>query len=265
MKFIDTHLHFDSFEEAGETERILDAASQVGMLCAVAIGGSDAANRLAAEVAARHVERLRFTAGFDRDLAGQGVDWSVLDGWLAHPLCVGAGETGLDYHYEPEKAREQVALFEGMLDRAAKHQKPVVVHSREADDDTLGCLKSYVQVIDSGRENPGVLHCFTGGIPFARALLNLGFFISFSGITTFRNADSIREVAKYVPLDRMVVETDAPYLAPVPHRGKTNEPAFIPDIVRCVAHHRQIDPVVLAEETMRNAQRLFPGIASMCS
>ena len=230
--YLDSHAHFDSAVEQGAVAGWLDRAAAAGVSRMVAMGGSPDANRRARDLAAAHPRVIRATAGYDRDLAAAALPLDPVAAWLRDPLVCAVGETGLDYHYEPETAPAQQALFESMLSLAAAAGKPVVVHSRQADADTLRLLRAY--------GGPGVLHCFTGGADFARALLDLGLYISFSGIVTFRNADDLRAVARWVPADRLLIETDAPYLAPEPHRGKRCESSFMLETAKMVAKVKNI-------------------------
>ena len=173
----------------------------------------------------------------------------------ADPRVVAIGETGLDYYYgksqaERARQRERFALH---VAAARTTGKPLIVHTRDAREDTIGLLR------ETGADAVGgVLHCFTESWDMARQALDLGFYISFSGIVTFRNADSLRNVARRVPKNRILVETDAPYLAPVPHRGKPNEPAWVADVARCVAEVRGVPFEALAEQTSANYRALFP-------
>jgi TatD DNase family protein len=144
----------------------------------------------------------------------------------------------LDYHYSADTAAAQKALFSSMLDGARHHGLPVVVHSREAEADTLALLENHRSAWRGDPDRLGVLHCFTGDLPFAQALLALGMMISFSGIVTFKNAAALRDVAAAVPDDRLLIETDSPYLAPVPYRGKRNEPAYVCFIASALAELR---------------------------
>lgn len=248
MRCFDSHAHFDP--AAGpDVKGWIDRALAAGVARMIAIGGSPAANEGALNLARARPGCIRATAGFDRDLAPAPPPVEPLRALLADPLVCAVGESGLDYHYEPETAAAQQALFGTVLDLARAAGKPVVVHSREADADTLAMLRAY--------GGPGVLHCFTGSVDFARALLDLGFFISFSGIVTFRNAESLREVARFVPADRMLIETDAPYLAPVPFRGQPNEPARVVEVARAVAAARGAAVEEIARVSYDNACRLF--------
>lgn len=181
------------------------------------------------------------------------------------PKVVGIGETGLDYFRLGERT---VADMEWQRERFRVHiraarqcGKPLVIHTRNASDDTLAILKEEGEGAGSGRAG-GVFHCFTETQAVARAALDLGFYISFSGILTFKTAGDIREVARFVPLDRMLIETDSPYLAPMPHRGKTNNPSYVPLVAQQIAELKQQPLEVIAETTSRNFERLFSGVAA---
>lgn len=247
--YFDSHAHFDSFAAAQAVAPMLDRAQASGVVRVMAIGGSPAANALALETARLHPRHVRAAAGYDRDLAANPPPLEEVRQLLADPLVRAVGETGLDYHYEPETAPAQQELFRAMLGLARAAGKPAVVHSREADADTLRLLREY--------GGGGVLHCFTGDLAFARALLDLGLLISFSGIVTFRNAEDLRAVARFVPADRLLVETDSPYLAPVPHRGRPNEPALVIEVARAVAAARSVAIEEIARVSYENASRLF--------
>ncbi len=253
----DSHAHLDTFEVEGSLAEVLARAQAAGVHRVVAIGGSTEANQRAVELARRYPDHLRATVGFDREEAGRDPDWSAAEAWLADPLVVAVGETGLDYHYTPETAPAQRALFAANLARAAQFRRPVVVHTREADDDTVALLADHVRTWPGDAARVGVIHCFTGTAALARRLLDLGFHISFSGIVTFKNAAYLREVARIIPADRLLVETDAPYLAPVPHRGKRNEPGWVVDVVAALATVRNDTLQELADQTWRNATRLM--------
>jgi TatD DNase family protein len=168
----------------------------------------------------------------------------------AHPKVVGIGETGLDYHYDLSPRDTQERVFRAHI--AASHASglPLIIHAREADQEIA-------RILGEERPPPGVLHCFSSGRALAEAALELGFYISLSGIVTFRNADELRAITRDVPLDRLLVETDAPYLAPVPYRGKRNEPAFVAATAAAVAALKGVDAQHLASATRENFFRLF--------
>jgi len=255
--FFDTHVHFDSFVADGSLAAILERAESSTVRKLLAVGGSPEANELSLRLAREFSGRIFGSVGYDRDLAGEANDLAALRELAARPETVAIGETGLDYFYESEKAKQQKELFFQCLETAAEVQKPVIVHTRDADDDTLGMLTGFSKVWKGDPSRIGVLHCFTRDETFAKALLDLGFYISFSGIVTFRNADPLREVATFVPEDRLLIETDSPYLAPMPHRGKRCEPAFVVDTAKRLAELRGVAVESLAKATMDNALHLF--------
>ncbi len=257
MSLVDTHVHFDDFQKTGDLTAVLDRAAAAGVGRMIAIGGTEAGNDLALELAAAQPERIRAAVGFDRYLADQAPDFDRLALQATRPGVAAIGECGLDYHYSPETAAAQRALFARMLALARDRRLPVVVHSREAEDDTLAMLQEHAAAWAGDPARLGVLHCFTGGEAFARRVLAGGLLVSFSGILTFRNADSNRAAARLVPADRLLVETDAPYLAPVPHRGRRNEPAFVVEVVRALAAVRGEPVERIAAQTTRNAEHLF--------
>jgi TatD DNase family protein len=176
----------------------------------------------------------------------------------AHPRVIALGECGLDYHYDKSDRAAQRERFEAHIDAARRTGLPLVVHTRDAEDDTAAILGRAVR--EGGVA--GVLHCFTGTAELARKALDLGFYISLSGIVTFKNAKDLQDTAKWLPGDRMLVETDSPFLAPVPHRGQTCEPAFVADTAAFVAELRDEQPRALAEATTANFFRLFSRAAA---
>jgi len=178
---------------------------------------------------------------------------AALAGAASHPRVIAIGECGLDYFYDNSEREAQKDRFEAHIDASRQSGLPLVVHTRDAEEDTAEILARAVR--EGGVT--GVLHCFTGTADFARKALDLGFYISLSGIVTFKNAKELQETASWLPSDRMLVETDSPFLAPVPHRGQTCEPAFVADTARFVAELRNEPPEALAETTTANFFRLF--------
>lgn len=185
----------------------------------------------------------------------------------SRPRVVAIGETGLDYYQmEERKGGRTVADMEWQRERFRVHiraaqqsRKPLVIHTREASDDTLRILKEEGEDASPGAAG-GVFHCFTETAEVARAALDLGFYISFSGILTFKKAQELRDVAAFVPLDRMLIETDSPYLAPVPYRGKTNNPSYVPYVAQCIAELRQLPLETIAQVTSDNFEALFSAV-----
>ena len=167
---------------------------------------------------------------------------------VAHPKVLAIGEIGLDYHYDFSPRDVQRSVFDRQLELAAEFGKPIVIHTREAWEDTMAQVTSL--------PHGGIMHCFTGDAVQAQEALKLGFHLSFGGVLTFPKAESLREAARITPEDRLLVETDCPYLAPVPHRGKRNEPAFVVDTARRLAEVRGVAPESIAECTTRNFRNL---------
>lgn len=185
--------------------------------------------------------------------AHTGIDAAKLIEKAAHPRVVGIGETGLDYYYDHSDRGQQRSSFREHIAAARETRLPLIVHTRDAEDDTAQILSEEM----SAGEYTGVIHCFTASADFARKALDLGLYISLSGIVTFRNATDLQDVAKWLPADRILVETDAPFLSPVPHRGKTGEPGFVVDTARFVAGLRGEGEDALAVQTTDNFYRLF--------
>ena len=253
---VDSHCHLDRLDLAahdGSLDAALDAARARGVQHFLCIGVS-ADNAGAVKSLAERYADVDCSVGVHPLDLEQGeapaLDWLL--GELNHPHVVAIGETGLDYHYEPEAAELQQQSFRLHLEAAKITGKPVIVHTREARADTLALLR------EAALPQAGVLHCFTEDWEMAKAALDIGFYISLSGIVTFRNADALREVARKVPADRLLVETDAPYLAPIPHRGKPNLPQYVREVAEFLAMVRGERFEDLAAQTMANFKRLFP-------
>ncbi|MEI6810115.1 MAG: TatD family hydrolase [bacterium] len=262
MIFFDTHVHFDMIKAADGAHGAVERAIGAGVTRMIAIGGSAPANEFALSMAARFPDTISAAVGYDRDCAGGDHPMPDLEPALqglnaAGVRPVAVGEIGLDFHYHPETAEKQGTLIAGQLELARRYQLPVVVHSRQADEATLDLLGRHVAGLSAGSSRIGVIHCFTGDIAFARKVLDIGLHVSFSGIVTFRNADTLREAARFVPADRLLIETDSPFLAPVPHRGKSNEPMFVPDVAKMLAEVRGCSIEEIAGVTSRNAAALF--------
>ena len=254
MEFYDTHAHFGPKED--ETEGALARATEAGVTRLMAVGGSAELNAAAVKAQAMRPDAVRLALGADRDQAALPPDETLADIRRLHAdhACAAVGEIGLDFHYTPETSAAQCALFAAQLALADELSLPVVIHTREADDSTCGVLD---EVPWHGASLRGVIHCYTGSPAFARKLLDRGFMVSFSGIVTFRRAETVRASAKYVPDDRLLIETDSPYLAPIPLRGQTNEPAFVVHTARFLADLRQVPAERLAALTFANAVSLF--------
>lgn len=253
---VDSHCHLDRLDltqHAGSLENALDAARARGVSHFLCIGVS-AENAAAVKAIADRYADVDCSVGIHPlDLKpGEtpALAWLIKE--LEHPRVVAIGETGLDYHYEPEAAELQQASFRLHLEAARQTGKPVIVHTRAARADTLALVR------EADLPQGGVLHCFTEDWDMAKAALDLGFYISLSGIVTFRNADALRDVAARVPADRLLVETDSPYLAPIPYRGKPNLPQYVREVAEFLAMLRGESFERFAEQTTANFRRLFP-------
>ncbi|EHK71239.1 putative deoxyribonuclease, TatD family protein [Pseudomonas psychrotolerans L19] len=256
MQFVDSHCHLDRLDLSlhdGSLDAALDAARARGVSQFLCIG-VDAGNAPTVQALAERYADVHCAVGIHPLDAAQGsaIDLDWLLARLAHPRVAAIGETGLDYHYQPDTAEIQQRSFGLHLEAARRTGLPLVIHTREARADTLAMLGA------ADLPGAGVLHCFTEDWATAKAALDLGFYISFSGILTFRNAADLRDVARQVPADRLLVETDSPYLAPVPHRGKANLPQFVVEVAQCLADVRGVTLETLAEQTTANFHRLFP-------
>jgi TatD DNase family protein len=257
VRLIDSHCHLDFPDFADELDAVVERARAAGVERMITIGTrSDKAARVA-EIAERF-DSVFFTVGTHPHEAANeaAADFAALRRFARHPKCVGIGEAGLDYHYNfapPEVAQR---VFRGQIRLARELGLPIVIHTRKAEDDTAAILKD-----ETGQGTfSALLHCFTSSRAFAETALGLGFSISFSGVVTFKNSGELRAIARDAPLDRVLVETDAPYLAPVPFRGKRNEPAFVASTARAVAEAKGITPEALASATRANTIRLFPKL-----
>ena len=253
---IDSHCHLDRLDLTpynGSLDAALDAARTRGVRKFLCIG-VDATNAPVVQALADQHADVFCSVGVHpldlKDSTQTDLDWLLTA--LDHPRTVAIGETGLDYHYEPELAEQQQASFAVRLQAAKVTGKPVVIHTRAARTDTLALLR------EADLPNAGVLHCFTEDWDMARAALDMGYYISLSGIVTFRNAEALRDVARQVPADRLLVETDSPYLAPIPHRGKPNEPQFVCEVAAFLAELRGVSVDTLWQQTGDNFHRLFP-------
>ncbi|MBG3079086.1 metal-dependent hydrolase [Proteus mirabilis] len=254
MFLVDSHCHLDSldYEKLHENiDDVVEKAQQRDVQYMLAVATTLPGFKNMRELIGKR-DNIAFSCGIHPLNLDEGYDVEELTRLAAAPDVVALGETGLDYYYQQENAALQREIFREHIRIGRQVNKPVIVHTRSAREDTLSILKEE-NVQDCG----GVLHCFTEDKETATALLDLGMYISFSGIVTFRNAEQIREAARIVPLDRILVETDSPYLAPVPHRGKENQPAYVRDVAEYMAVLKGVSVDELAQQTTRNFAKLF--------
>ncbi|MEM9730812.1 MAG: TatD family hydrolase [Myxococcota bacterium] len=256
----DTHCHLDDPRLHGELADVLARAKDAGVTRITTIGcASDVASvRSALELAHAHPEWITATAGVhphDAKHLDQALEDALVEAGN-DPAVVAVGETGLDYHYDHSPRADQERAFRRQIEIAKQLKKPLIIHTRSAPEDTLRVLRE-----ESAKDVGGIIHCFSEDAAFARAALDLGFVSSFSGIVTFKKAVEVQEAAKQQPADALLIETDAPYLAPIPKRGKRNEPAYVAHTAARIAELRGDDPQALAAQTYDNALRVF-GLAS---
>jgi TatD DNase family protein len=256
---IDSHCHIAGPEFAADLDAVVQRARDAGLTHALVILAADDEPELKqAEEVARRWPEVRFSIGVHPHAAGRFADdpakaaRTVEAAMDAQPLTRGLGEIGLDYHYDSAPRDAQQQVFREQIRLARQRGLPIVIHTREAEADTFAILAE-----ESASEVGGVFHCFTGDREMARRALDIGFHISLAGIVTFPRALELHEVAKMVPLDRLLIETDSPFLAPVPFRGKRNEPAHVVSIARRVADLRGADPAAIASAALENFRRLF--------
>lgn len=259
MQFFDTHCHLDEPAFDGDRDDVLGRARAAGVAGLVTIGTTAASSASAADLASRH-EDVFAAVGIQPNYVAEEKpgDWDRIVALAGEPHVVAIGETGLDRYWDYTPFEIQVEAFDRHLELSRSIGKPFVVHCRDAEADVVAQLRR------AAATGPlcGVMHSFSGDFATAEACLELGLFISFAGMVTFKRNDALRAVAKAVPLDRLLVETDAPYLAPMPHRGKRNEPGFVVHTAAVLADVHGVTPEELAAVTTANARRLFGLVPS---
>lgn len=252
---IDSHCHLDSLDyetQHKNIDEVIENAKARGVhhfisVCTT-IGRFEAMKNLTS-----HRNDVSLSCGVHPlNVEDEPFDYDKLFEFAQNPKVVAIGETGLDYHYTPETKVLQQSLFVQQIDIANKLNKPLIIHSRSARQDTMDMLEQ-----NNAEKCGGVLHCFTEDWTIAERALDIGFYISISGIITFRNAEELRDVVRKVPLDRLLVETDSPYLAPIPYRGKPNQPAYVRETCEYVATLKGVSTEEFARITTENVQNLF--------
>jgi TatD DNase family protein len=260
--FVDSHAHLDGKQFDSDREQVIARAREAGVQAIVAIGNGDGPPKLDAgiELAQKH-DFLYATIGIhphEAQLADESA-YQNMERLAKHPKVIAWGEIGLDYYYDHSPRDVQKEVFQRQMELAAAAKLPIVIHCRPSEgsenawDDCLALMREHWAPKGLG----GILHCFTGAWPQARVALDMGFMISFAGNVTFPKAQQIRDVALEVPLERMLIETDSPYLAPVPHRGKRNEPAFVKETARKLGELRGVTADEIGRQTSRNFYNFF--------
>ena len=251
---IDTHTHLDDARYNDDRDAMISRAREAGVEAFVTIGCDLATSRAAVALASQHHFVYASIGVHPHEVK------HISEGWydefrrlVKNKKVVAYGEIGLDYHYNHSSPKEQRERFREQIQLARELNLPIIIHTREAQDDTMTILKE-----EKASEIGGVFHCFSGDAWLAKDALDLGFYLSFSGILTFQNATMLRDIAKHTPLDRMLIETDCPYLTPVPHRGKRNEPAYVAHVAQQLAAiHPELSLEQIEQRTTENAKRLF--------
>lgn len=254
---IDSHAHLDDARYDGDREAVIARAQQAGVDTFITIGCDLATSHAAVELADRYPFVYASVGVHPHEVKHIGDDWyDELRRLAKQPKVVAYGEIGLDYHYNYSPPKLQRDRFREQVSLARELALPIVIHTREAQEDTIAILKE-----ERAQEAGGVFHCFSGDAWLAKDALDLGFFLSFSGVITFQNATMLRDIVKTVPMDRLLIETDCPYLTPVPHRGKRNEPAYVRQVAEKIAEIKGGTTPVTVEDigriTSQNARRLF--------
>ena len=246
----DSHAHYDDPAFDPDRESLLASLAGAGVEAAMTIGADLATSQAAVALAERHPFLWAAVGVHPHGAAQLPPDWlQQLEDLSAHPKVRAIGEIGYDYHYDGDWKEAQRAAFEAQLQLAARLEKPVVIHDREAHGDTLELLRRY--------RPAGVVHCYSGSAEMAKEVLSLGMYIGFTGVVTFKNARRALEAAGVVPLDRLLVETDCPYMAPEPFRGKRCDSTLLPHTIGRLAAVKGVSPQELADITNQNARRLF--------
>ncbi len=253
LQFIDTHCHLDMEAYKNDLDEVIDRASQMGISKIITIGIDAASSQRAVRLSERYPSAYAAIGVHPHDAAQVTKnDFKTIERLALHKKVVGYGEIGLDYAklYSAKDIQQQV--FSRQLSMAKELGLPIIIHDRDAHDDTLRILKQHAP-FPAG----GVMHCFSGDVPFADNVMELGLFISIPGIVTFKNAISLQQVARVIPLQSMLIETDGPFLAPVPYRGKRNAPEFLLHTAQKIAELRNTTLAEIARATTANAQALF--------
>jgi len=256
--FVDSHAHIDGSEFDGDRESVIQRARDAGVSAILNIGTGDphsGALERAVELAEQHTNIYTAigTHPHDAKLFDHQAEERIVKLIAGSSRVIAWGEIGLDFHYDNSPRDVQVKVFKRQLQLAREANLPVIIHTREAEAETIEILKSE----RTHGVVPGIMHCFSGSLRLAQQAAELGFYISFSGIVTFKKAEELRAIARQVPLDKLLIETDCPFLAPVPFRGKRNEPAYVVEVARCLAalHEKTIDEI--GQITRSNFVKLF--------
>lgn len=252
--FVDSHCHLDKLNYESlhsDVSDVISKAQQAKVTELLSVGVTLDAFPAMIEMIEPHSNVYASCGVHPLDVESD-FSLQMLEEYANHSKVVAIGETGLDYHYQPETAVLQRERFEQQVALAVKLNKPLIIHTRDAREDTLAILRE-----GNAQNCGGVIHCFTEDMAFAEQAMSLGFYISISGIVTFRQATQLKDVVKALPIERLLIETDSPYLAPVPHRGKQNQPAYVVEVAQYIAQLKNISLTEVAQKTTDNFRKLF--------
>jgi len=249
----DTHMHLNARQFEEDQEEVIKRATEAGVTNMVVVGFDDETIPLAIELAEKY-DHIYAAVGWHPvdaiDCKPEHLDW--LESLTKHPKVVALGEMGLDYHWDNSPKEVQVEVFRKQIRLAKKLEMPIIIHNREATADVIRILQE-----ENAAEIGGIMHCFSGTLEEVQPCLDMNFYISLAGPVTFKNAKEVKEVAKIIPIDRLLIETDAPYLAPHPYRGKRNEPSYVKLVAEEIARLREMDFETICEVTTCNAFDIF--------
>lgn len=250
---VDSHCHLDMLAEKEDLALVIKRANDNGVkyMQTICTRLDNFANII--KIAEVYPNIFASVGVHPNEVKGQEFSYEQLSALADHQRIIGVGETGLDYYYETSEKLEQISSFHQHIKLSQEKNLPIIVHTRDAEEDTASILGSRI------RENSftGLIHCFTASKDFAKKMLDFGFYISVAGIVTFKNAELLKDVVRFVPLDKLLIETDSPYLAPVPMRGKQNEPAFVEYVAQCIAELKNLTIAEVASQTTNNFFTLF--------
>lgn len=253
LSLFDSHCHLENERFQGEVDKALERMADAHVDRCLLAGSDMETSRQIVALCEAHENMYGAVGVHPHEASGfTKADLDTIEEWLQKPQIVAIGEIGLDYYYDHSPRETQREVFLSQLELAYQLKAPIVIHVRDAHGDLTELLRQR-----QGRLPAGVLHCYSGSLESARQYLDWGFYLSFSGTVTFKNADKLRQVVAYCPLDRMLIETDSPYLAPVPHRGERNEPSYVAYVAQTVAQTRDMPISDIAAATRENAMRLF--------
>jgi len=256
MNFIDTHAHLNFSNFAQNYKEVIERARKSGVRAIINVGTSEKSSKKAIEIAHEYDKGVYASVSLHPIYAHKKFDYQAMKKLAEDKKVIAIGETGLDYHYDSENRERKKEVFRQILKLGQELEKPFIFHCREARDDFISEIKKYAPFFKSGRLR-GVMHCFPGDWNFAKEVLDLGLAISYTGLITFTKREDQLEAVRKIPLERLMIETDCPFMAPEPYRGKTNEPRYVIEIAKKIAELKNISLEKVADQTTKNAMEFF--------